>query len=79
VRLLSVNVGLPRDVTFGKRKMRSAILKSPVNGAIPLARLGLEGDGQADPRVHGGPAGDVIMLVSTDRQRPTVAEVYGAP
>lgn len=174
-----MNVGLPRDVTFGRRKMRSAILKSPVNGAISLARLGLEGDGQADPRFHGGPdkaaylypfehyaywaevlsrkdldpgafgenltteglletetrigdvfeigsarvrvtqprtpcaklgakfgsmgfvrvfasagrpgfylsvvqegmveAGDVIMLVSTDRQRPTVAEVYGAP
>ena len=50
-----MNVGQPRDVTFGKRRMRTAILKSPVNGAIPLARLGLEGDGQADPRYHGGP------------------------
>jgi MOSC domain-containing protein YiiM len=55
MRIRSVNVGLPRDVTFGKRKMRTAILKEPVAGAIPLRRLGLEGDGQADPRYHGGP------------------------
>jgi len=55
MRVLSVNVGLPRDVTFGKRRMRTAILKEPVTGAIPLARLGLEGDGQADPKYHGGP------------------------
>jgi MOSC domain-containing protein YiiM len=55
VRVLSVNVGLPRDVTFGKRRMRTAILKDPVAGAIPLRRLGFEGDGQADPRYHGGP------------------------
>jgi len=55
MRVLSVNVGLPRDVSFGKHRMRTAILKEPVKGAIPLARLGLEGDGQADPRYHGGP------------------------
>ena len=54
-RVLAVNVGLPRDVTFGKRRMRTAILKEPVNGAVPLRRLGFEGDGQADPRYHGGP------------------------
>lgn len=55
MRVLSVNVGLPRDVTFGKRRMRTAILKEPARGAIPLRRLGLEGDGQADPKYHGGP------------------------
>lgn len=55
MRVLSVNVGLPRDVTFGRHKMRTAILKEPVKGAIPLALLGFEGDGQADPKYHGGP------------------------
>jgi len=50
-RVLTVNVGLPRDVTFGKRRMRTAILKEPTNGAVPLRRLGFEGDGQA---VSGG-------------------------
>ncbi|MCM3877069.1 MAG: MOSC domain-containing protein [Thermoanaerobaculia bacterium] len=61
MRVLSVNVGLPRDVTFGKRRMRTAILKEPVTGAIPLTRLGFEGDGQADPRYHGGPAKAVYL------------------
>ncbi len=55
MRVVSVNVGLPRTVTFGKRTMRTGILKEPVSGAIPLGRLGLEGDGQADPAYHGGP------------------------
>ncbi len=50
-----MNVGLPRDVTFGKRRMRTAILKDPVTSAVPLRALGFEGDGQADPRYHGGP------------------------
>ncbi len=54
-RVVSVNVGLPRDVTFGRRRMRTGILKEPTNGAVPLRRLGFEGDGQADPRYHGGP------------------------
>ncbi len=61
MRVLSVNVGLPQDVTFGKRRMRSAILKTPVAGAIPLARLGFEGDGQADRRYHGGPGKAVYL------------------
>ncbi len=55
MRVVSVNVGLPRTVTFGKRSVRTGILKEPVSGAIPLGRLGFEGDGQADPRYHGGP------------------------
>lgn len=50
-----MNVGLPRTVMFGKRTYRTGILKEPVRGAIPLGRLGLEGDGQADPQYHGGP------------------------
>jgi MOSC domain-containing protein YiiM len=54
MRVLSVNVGLPRDVRFGKRTLRTAILKEPVEGAVPLRRLGFAGDGQADLRVHGG-------------------------
>jgi len=55
MRVLSVNVGLPQNVTLGKHKMRTAILKEPVTGAIPLRRLGFDGDGQADPQYHGGP------------------------
>jgi MOSC domain-containing protein YiiM len=55
VRILSVNVGLPKTVRLMGRSVRTAFLKEPVKGAIPVSRLGLEGDGQADPRYHGGP------------------------
>jgi MOSC domain-containing protein YiiM len=55
MRVVTVNVGLPRDVVFGTRRMRTAILKEPTNGAVPLRRLGFEGDAQADLTVHGGP------------------------
>jgi MOSC domain-containing protein YiiM len=55
VRVLSVNVGLPKTVRLLGRSVRTGFFKEPVRGAIPVARLGLEGDGQADPRYHGGP------------------------
>jgi MOSC domain-containing protein YiiM len=44
--------------------MRTAILKAPTNGAVPLRRLGFEGDGQADPRYHGGPDKAVYLYPS---------------
>ena len=55
MRLLSVNVGLPKTVTLLRRSVHTAFFKEPVSGAIPLSRLGLRGDGQADPKYHGGP------------------------
>ncbi len=61
MRVVSVNVALPETVVFGKRTFRTAILKKPVRGAIPLGRLGFEGDGQADPRYHGGPEKAVYL------------------
>jgi MOSC domain-containing protein YiiM len=61
LRLLSVNVGLPKTVTLMRRTVRTAFLKEPVPGAVPLSRLGLRGDGQADPKYHGGPAKAVYL------------------
>jgi MOSC domain-containing protein YiiM len=61
VRLVSVNVGLPKTVTLMRRSVRTGFFKQPVRGAIPLSRLGLEGDGQADPRYHGGPGKAVYL------------------
>lgn len=54
-RVVSVNVGLPKTVRLLGHSVRTGIFKEPVTGAIPVRRLGLEGDGQADPRYHGGP------------------------
>src|SRR5262245_57858739 len=53
-RLLSVNVGLPRDIAWKGRTVRTAIWKNPVQGGCRVSRLNLDGDGQADLGGHGG-------------------------
>jgi MOSC domain-containing protein YiiM len=64
MRLISVNVGLPKTVTLMRRSVHTAFFKEPVSGAIPLSRLGLQGDGQADPKYHGGPGKAVCLYPS---------------
>src|ERR671919_2768926 len=54
MRLLSVNVGLPRDVAWRGRTVTTAIFKSPVAGRRRVRRLNVDGDGQADLVGHGG-------------------------
>jgi ferredoxin-NADP reductase/MOSC domain-containing protein YiiM len=53
-RLLSVNVGLPRDVTWNGKSVRTAIWKSPVEGRRMVRKLNVVGDGQGDLSGHGG-------------------------
>src|SRR5580698_1614730 len=53
-RLLSVNVGLPRDVAWKGRTVHTGIWKTPVNGRCQDRPLNLEGDGQGDLAGHGG-------------------------
>jgi MOSC domain-containing protein YiiM len=53
-RIVSVNVGLPRDVHWNGRTVTTAIFKEPVTGRLTVRRLGLDGDKQADLTVHGG-------------------------
>lgn len=54
MRVLSVNVGSARPLRVGGRSTVSAIGKAAVPGPVPLGRLGLQGDEQADLSVHGG-------------------------
>ena len=54
--VVSVNVGLPRTVRWKGRDVTTGIFKQPVEGPVPVRRLNLEGDGQADLSVHGGAA-----------------------
>ncbi|MBI3545130.1 MAG: MOSC domain-containing protein [Gammaproteobacteria bacterium] len=54
MQLISVNVGLPRAVSFDGQTVSTGIFKAPVSGPVMLRRLNLEGDAQADLRVHGG-------------------------
>jgi MOSC domain-containing protein YiiM len=52
--LLSVNVGLPRDVPWQGRTVVTGVFKDPVAGPCRVGRLGLDGDGQGDTAGHGG-------------------------
>jgi len=61
MRLLSLNVGLPREVTWQGKTVTTGFFKSPVDGPVALRRHNLEGDGQADLRVHGGPTKAVYV------------------
>ena len=54
MRVLSVNVGVPREVTWRGKPVTTGIHKEPVDGRVPVRRLNLDGDRQADLRVHGG-------------------------
>ncbi len=55
MKLLSVNVGLPREVEWRGRPVTTGIFKSPVAGRVKVRTLNLDGDRQADLSVHGGP------------------------
>src|SRR5437899_1216172 len=54
MKIVSLNAGLPRDVTWHGRLVTTGIFKSPVKGRVALRMLNLDGDRQADLSVHGG-------------------------
>lgn len=62
--LVSINVGVPRQVEFGGEWVSTAIFKEPVNGPVRVRTLNLEGDRQADLTVHGGVAKAVYVYPS---------------
>ena len=53
-RLMSVNVGLPRDIAWRGKTVHTAIWKEPVRGRRMVRRLNIDGDGQGDLLGHGG-------------------------
>jgi MOSC domain-containing protein YiiM len=54
MKLLSVNVSLPKEVPHGREAVSTGIFKEPVEGRIVLRTTNLDGDGQADLENHGG-------------------------
>jgi len=54
MRIVSVNVGMPRETVWQGMTVRTGILKEPIPGPVMINKLNLLGDGQADLRVHGG-------------------------
>src|SRR5499425_205397 len=67
-KVLSVNVGLPREFEYNGRPARSAIWKSPVAGRIAARGVNLAGDDQADRKAHGGHDKAVYAYAVEDAQ-----------
>ena len=59
--LLSVNVGLPRDVPWQGKTVRTGVWKHPVDGPAMVRRLNIDGDGQGDLAGHGGEQRAVLV------------------
>jgi ferredoxin-NADP reductase/MOSC domain-containing protein YiiM len=60
-RLLSLNVGMPKDVPWQGRAVHTGIYKYPVDGARMARRLNIDGDGQGDLAGHGGEMRAVLV------------------
>src|SRR6266446_3988465 len=61
VQLLSVNVGLPRDIEWKGKSVHTAVWKDAVRGRRQVGRLNIDGDGQGDLRGHGGEQRAVLV------------------
>jgi ferredoxin-NADP reductase/MOSC domain-containing protein YiiM len=59
--VLSVNVGLPKDVEWSGRTVYTGVWKQPVDGPVTLRRLNFDGDGQGDTAGHGGEQRAVLV------------------
>lgn len=64
-RLISVNVGMPKDVSWRGKTVHTGIWKSPVDGPVMVRRLNLDGDGQGDLAGHGGEQ-RAVMVYQTE-------------
>lgn len=83
MRVLSVNVGTPKHVPANRSTVLTSIFKSPVEGRLAVHRHNIDGDRQADLRVHGGPNKAVYCYPAEHyrywkEQLPTMDLQYGA-
>lgn len=65
MKLISINVAMPRVVSVHGKRVETGIFKTPVPGPVVVGKLNLQGDGQADLSVHGGPD-KAVYLYSWD-------------
>jgi MOSC domain-containing protein YiiM len=83
MKLISLNVGLPRLLTWQGDTFETGILKDPVEGRVMLHATNLDGDRQADLTVHGGPNKAVYAYPSEhyetwNAELPTPVHTWGA-
>jgi MOSC domain-containing protein YiiM len=65
MQIISVNVGLPRNVEWRGQTVQTSIFKEPVAGTVRVGRLNIEGDQQSDLTVHGG-AGKAVYVYPSE-------------
>ncbi len=63
-RLVSVNVGMPKDVSWNGKTVHTGVWKTPVDGPVMVRRLNVDGDGQGDLAGHGGEQRAVMVYQS---------------
>jgi len=61
MKIISVNIGAPREISHDGKIIRTGIFKTPVAGRARVRALNIDGDGQADLTVHGGPSKAVYV------------------
>ena len=76
MKLLSIQVGLPREVQWQRRAVSTSIFKEPVQGPVMLRTLNLDGDRQADLSVHGG-THKAVYVYPGEHYAPWRAELPG--
>ncbi len=64
MKLISINAGLPREVSWAGKTVATSIWKEPVAGPVRVSALNIEGDRQSDLSVHGGPDKAVYVYPS---------------
>lgn len=64
MKLLSVNAGLPREVEWRGRFVKTSIWKTPIRGRVAVRELNIKGDAQSDLTVHGGPEKAIYVYPS---------------
>jgi ferredoxin-NADP reductase/MOSC domain-containing protein YiiM len=67
-RLVSVNIGLPRDIAWRGKTVHTGIWKSPAQGRLTVRKLNIDGDGQGDLGGHGG-VNRAVMVYQMDSYR----------
>jgi len=83
MRILSINVGLPREIRWRGKTVTTSIFKAPVWGRVRVNRLNVDGDQQSDLSVHGGAEKAVYVYPSEHyafwrEELPGVALTWGA-
>ena len=76
MKVVSVNVGLPREVEWRGKMVRTSIFKSPVAGRVKVTSLNVAGDKQSDLSVHGG-ADKAVYVYSAEHYAFWRAELPG--